>query len=121
MGEEGAVLGGQIGLDQPARIFLIGKLDPPLPREGLDRLAVDSANIGGERRLVGQQRLGRRQVPREQDPREEDRQERQGEERRRDLGDPPRPEAPKYIAEAAGLLAIDGEAGTCLCNHLRKL
>ena len=68
MAEEGAVLGGEEGVDQLRRKFLIGELDAPLAGEGLHRLAVDVADIGRQHRLVGEQRLGRGQAAREDQP-----------------------------------------------------
>ena len=66
--EEGAVLGGEEGVDQLRREFLIGELDAPLAGEALDRLAVDVADIGRQHRLVGEQGFGRGQAAREQEP-----------------------------------------------------
>ena len=57
--EEGLVLGRDEGVDDQRRIFVIGELDPPLAGEGLDRIAVIAADVGRQRRLVGEQLLRR--------------------------------------------------------------
>ncbi len=68
MREEVLVLGRDEGVDDERRIFVIGQLDPALAGEGLDRRAVIAADVGRQRRLVGEQRLRRRQAAREIDP-----------------------------------------------------
>src|SRR3546814_5105968 len=45
----------------------MGEKPPPLSCELVDRRAVDRADMAGERRIIGQQRLGRGQVAREQE------------------------------------------------------
>src|SRR3546814_10055839 len=45
----------------------MGEKPPPLSCERVDRRAVDRADMAGERRFIGQQRLGRGQVAREQE------------------------------------------------------
>ena len=67
MAEEGLVLGRNEGVDDQRRIFVIGQLDPPLAGEGLDRIAVIAADVGRQRRLVGEQLFGARQAGRETD------------------------------------------------------
>ena len=55
MAEERLVLGRDERLDDQRRIFVIGQLDPPFAGEGLDRVAVVAADVGRQRRLVGEQ------------------------------------------------------------------
>ena len=68
MGEEGLVLGREEGVDQQRREFVIGELDAPLAGEGLDRIAVEVADVGRQRRLVGEQLLRAGQAGGETDP-----------------------------------------------------
>ena len=46
----------------------IGQLDPPLAGEGLHRIAVIAADVGRQRRLIGEQLLRRRQAGGEEQP-----------------------------------------------------
>ena len=55
MAEEGLVLGGDEGVEHQRREFVIGQLDPALAGEGLDRIAVIAADVGRQRRLIGEQ------------------------------------------------------------------
>ena len=55
--EEGLVLGRDEGVDHQRRIFVVGQLDPPFAGEGLHRHAVIAADVGRQRRLVGEQLL----------------------------------------------------------------
>ena len=91
MAEEGLVLGRNEGVDDQRRIFVIGQLDPPFAGEGLDRIAVIAADVGRQRRLIGQQLFRARQAGREID--EHQRHEQQA------AAPPPRPPAHPFALE----------------------
>jgi len=66
--EEGLVLGRDEGLDQHWREFVVRQLDAPLAGEGLYGVAVITANVGRQRRLIGKQLFRRRQPRRKIEP-----------------------------------------------------
>ena len=88
--EEGLVLGRDERLDDDRRIFVIGQLDAAFAGEGLDRVAVIAADVGRQRRLVGEQLLGCRQPGREEQPDD-------GEEQEGGAADPRRPPHPAVL------------------------
>ena len=65
--EEGLVLGRNKRVDHQRRIFIERQFDAPLAREGLHRITVVAANIGWQRRLIGEQFFRTRQPRREID------------------------------------------------------
>ncbi len=72
MAEEGLVLGGDEGIDDEPGIFVEIEFDPALAGIGANRVAVIAADVGRQRRLVGEQLLRARQAGREQQPEEDE-------------------------------------------------
>ena len=66
--EEGLVLGGQEGADEQGRIFGVAQLDPALAGVAVDRDAVDAADVGGQRGLIGPELFDRGEIPGEDQP-----------------------------------------------------
>src|SRR4029453_11897879 len=66
--EEVLILGRDESVDNEGRIFVIRELDSPFAGERLYGGTIITADIAGERRLIGEQRLRRRQAAREINP-----------------------------------------------------
>ena len=81
MAEEGAVLGREERIHQHRRIFVEAKLDAPLAREAVDRRAVERADVGRQRRLIGLELLHRREVPRKNEQDQQPSRDREDDER----------------------------------------
>ena len=105
MVEEILVLGRNERLDDQRRDLVVGQIDAAFAGEGLDWSAVVTANVGRQRRLIGQQLLRRRQAGREIEP---DRGE-QGEHSEAAPGDEADPSPPPPRTQALAHPLVEGD------------
>ena len=68
MREKILVLGRDEGMHHERRKLIVGQLHAALAGEGLDRRAIEAADVGRQRRLIGEQGLRRRQTAGKIDP-----------------------------------------------------
>ena len=105
MAEERLVLGRDKGVDHERRDLVVGQVDSALASEGLDRLAVVAADVGRQRRLIGEQLLGRGQARCKIEPHPGD----QDEQRKSAPGQPAEPAARPQWVDALVHSPVEGD------------